>query len=161
MIWVIFYILSRLTKLSLQVFLLELILVFMYEVNYNIQLLCMILYDTKLNCKISRLCFLLIDEYPSSRPHYDSSLTPSILTEEAVVIYHFFNLSVHCCYIVIILFCQGYRLFTREGFRKDDILMECKSDLISAETADLRREEYCMKELGSFIYDVEHKGKVV
>ena len=67
----------------------------------------------------------------------------------------------HYCYIVIILFFhQGYGVFTREGFRKGDILMEYKGDLISAETADLRREEYSMKELGNFIYDVEHRGKV-
>lgn len=55
----------------------------------------------------------------------------------------------------------GNGIFTTRGFRKGDLLLEYKGDLLTAEVADERRRKYEKEEKGCCIYDIEHQGRII
>ena len=59
------------------------------------------------------------------------------------------------------LFSLGYGIFTTQGFRKEDVLLEYKGDVVTTEVAARCKKIYEKKEKGCFIYDVQHKGSIV
>ena len=59
------------------------------------------------------------------------------------------------------LFSLGYGIFTTQGFRKEDVLLEHKGDVVTTEVVTRHRKIYEKKEKGCFIYDVRHKGSIV
>lgn len=59
------------------------------------------------------------------------------------------------------LFSLGYGICTTQGFRKEDVLLEYKGDVVTTEVAARRRKIHEKRAKGCFIYGAEHKENIV